>query len=160
VPQRNREGADEHFPSPPFPDRDHEVFQLILRAGLAHFRKTRNAEQALVYVGVHAWSEGHIQGEDACPGCDYRGALPRQHRKRLVRERSPQSAAHRTHLDRLTEAVRILGAELARAEADPAYQARLTQVLDADLTIDEMVGLLAAFKAAPGSDRPAPGMDS
>ena len=157
MPQGDPEGANHDFPAPPFPDPDNEALQLIVRAGLHHVPETRNVEEALLYVAVHAWYEGHIQGEDACPGCEYRGTLPRQRRKRLVRERA---VTQRTHLDRLTEAVGMLGAELARAQTDPTYRARLTQVLDADLTIDEMVGLLAAFKAAPGSERPAPGTGS
>ena len=33
---------------------------------------------AVTHAAVHAWYEGHIQGEDACPGCKYRGKLPKQ----------------------------------------------------------------------------------
>lgn len=43
-----------------------------LRSGQA------TAEQAVLHAAVHGWYEGHIQGEDACPGCDYRGELPKQ----------------------------------------------------------------------------------
>jgi hypothetical protein len=37
-----------------------------------------SARQAIVHAAVHAWYEGHIEGEDACPGCDYRGGLHKQ----------------------------------------------------------------------------------
>ncbi|GHA76162.1 hypothetical protein GCM10010305_18660 [Streptomyces termitum] len=30
---------------------------------------------------VHGWCEGHIQGEDECPGCDFRGGLPKNTRR-------------------------------------------------------------------------------
>jgi hypothetical protein len=33
---------------------------------------------AILDAAVHAWYEGHIQGEAACPGCNYRGQLPKQ----------------------------------------------------------------------------------
>ncbi len=35
-------------------------------------------ETAIFHAAVHGWYEGHIQGEDACPGCDFRGGLPKQ----------------------------------------------------------------------------------
>jgi hypothetical protein len=28
-----------------------------------------SARQAIVHAAVHAWYEGHIEGEDACDGC-------------------------------------------------------------------------------------------
>jgi hypothetical protein len=31
-----------------------------------------------LHAAVHCWYEGHIQGEDACPGCDFCGGLPKQ----------------------------------------------------------------------------------
>jgi hypothetical protein len=38
-------------------------------------------EQAILHAAVHGWYEGHIQGEDACPGCDFRGELRKQTHK-------------------------------------------------------------------------------
>lgn len=28
---------------------------------------------AVLHAAVHGWYEGHIEGEDACPGCQHRG---------------------------------------------------------------------------------------
>jgi hypothetical protein len=39
------------------------------------------AEEAILHAAVHGWYEGHIQGEDACPGCDFRGRLRKQTHK-------------------------------------------------------------------------------
>jgi len=39
------------------------------------------AQEAILHAAVHGWYEGHIQGEDACPGCDLRGSLRKQARK-------------------------------------------------------------------------------
>ncbi|WP_234473347.1 MULTISPECIES: hypothetical protein [unclassified Streptomyces] len=32
-------------------------------------------EEAILHAAVHGWYEGHVQGEDDCPGCDFRGGL-------------------------------------------------------------------------------------
>lgn len=48
---------------------------------------------AIVHAAVHGWYEEHVQGEDVCPGCDFRGELPKQHgngadnRAKFVEER-------------------------------------------------------------------------
>ncbi|MGW5366734.1 hypothetical protein ACWER6_06595 [Streptomyces sp. NPDC004009] len=34
-------------------------------------------EEAILHAAVHGWYEGHVQGEDECPGCDFRGELPK-----------------------------------------------------------------------------------
>ncbi|MFJ8980181.1 hypothetical protein [Streptomyces sp. NPDC102282] len=54
--------TDSPMPSPPFPSTDNAVLRLIVG----------NAIKA-----VHSWYEGHIHGEDECPGCDFRGELPK-----------------------------------------------------------------------------------
>ncbi|WP_326657800.1 hypothetical protein [Streptomyces sp. NBC_00385] len=36
-----------------------------------------SVEDAILHAAVHGWYEGHIQGEDECPGCDFRGGLPK-----------------------------------------------------------------------------------
>ncbi len=36
-----------------------------------------SVEEAILHAAVHGWYEGHIQGEDECPGCSFRGQLPR-----------------------------------------------------------------------------------
>ena len=67
------------FPSPPFPDPDNEILRLIIDYALsAHEAGEVDVAGAVTHVAVHAWYEGHIQGEDACPGCQHRGELPKQ----------------------------------------------------------------------------------
>lgn len=67
------------MPSPPFPDPDSSVLRLIVTSAVEALRSGQaTAEQAVLHAAVHGWYEGHIQGEDACPGCDYRGELPKQ----------------------------------------------------------------------------------
>lgn len=67
------------FPSPPFPDPDNEILRIIIeRAVRAYEDRQVDASGAIIHAAVHAWYEGHIQGEDACSGCEYRGQLPKQ----------------------------------------------------------------------------------
>jgi len=42
------------------------------------------AEQAILHAAVHGWYKGHIEGEDACPGCDFRGTRQQQRSKGWV----------------------------------------------------------------------------
>jgi hypothetical protein len=67
------------IPSPPFPDPGSPVLKLIVTAAVDAVRSGEaTAEQAILHAAVHGWCEGHIQGKDTCPGCDYRGGLPKQ----------------------------------------------------------------------------------
>jgi hypothetical protein len=67
------------MPSPSFPDPDSPVLRLIVTSAVEALRSGQaTAEQAVLHAAVHGWHEGHIQGEDACPGCGYRGEQPRQ----------------------------------------------------------------------------------
>jgi hypothetical protein len=34
-----------------------------------------SVEQAILHAAVHGWCGGHVEGEDSCPGCEYRGKL-------------------------------------------------------------------------------------
>ncbi|WP_364708972.1 hypothetical protein [Streptomyces ossamyceticus] len=36
-----------------------------------------SVEEAILHAAVHGWYEGHVQGEDECPGCGFRGELPK-----------------------------------------------------------------------------------
>jgi hypothetical protein len=73
------EVMSEEMPSPPFPDPDSPVLKLIVTRAIEAMRTGEaTAEQAILHAAVHGWYEGHIQGEDACPGCDFRGNLPKQ----------------------------------------------------------------------------------
>ena len=67
------------MPSPPFPDPGSPVLKVIVTAAVEAVRSGEaTAEQAILNAAVHGWYEGHIQGEDACPGCSYRGGLRTQ----------------------------------------------------------------------------------
>jgi hypothetical protein len=75
------ENADP-FPSPPFPDPDNEILRLIITHAVGAYQAGEvDVAGAITHAAVHSWYEGHIQGEDACPGCNYRGDLPKQRRQ-------------------------------------------------------------------------------
>ncbi|WP_207908549.1 hypothetical protein [Pseudonocardia endophytica] len=67
------------MPSPPFPDPDSEILRLIITNAVNAMESGEtDARGAILHAAVHGWYEGHIQGEDACPGCDFRGELRKQ----------------------------------------------------------------------------------
>jgi len=73
------------MPSPPFPDPDSPVLRLIITNSIEALRSGEtSAEGAILHAAVHGWYEGHIQGEDACPGCDFRGNIQKQTTKGWV----------------------------------------------------------------------------
>lgn len=66
------------MPSPPFPDPDNTLLRLIVDNAIAAMRSGEaSAEGAILHAAVHGWYEGHIEGEDKCSGCDFRGDLPK-----------------------------------------------------------------------------------
>jgi hypothetical protein len=66
------------MPSPPFPSPDATVLQVIVGNAIASVRSGEaTMEEAILHPAVHGWYEGHIEGEDRCPGCDFRGRLPK-----------------------------------------------------------------------------------
>ena len=72
-------GPQGPMPSPPFPDRESAVLKLIVENAINAMNSGEaTPETAILHAAVHGWYEGHIQGEDACPGCDFRGGLPKQ----------------------------------------------------------------------------------
>ena len=74
--------TDSPMPSPPFPSADNAVLRLIVGNAIASVRNgTASVEEAILHAAVHGWYEGHIQGEDVCPGCDFRGTLPKGDRR-------------------------------------------------------------------------------
>jgi len=76
------ECMSQEMPSPPFPDPGSPVLQLIVTGAIeAMTTGEATAQEAILHAAVHGWYEGHIQGEDACPGCDFRGKLDKQARK-------------------------------------------------------------------------------
>lgn len=70
----------ERFPSPPFPAPDSPVLGMIIEGAVAAYESGEaDVRVAVTHAAVHAWYEGHIQGEDVCHGCNFRGDLPKQH---------------------------------------------------------------------------------
>ncbi|HEX4864740.1 MAG TPA: hypothetical protein VFV02_11740 [Acidimicrobiales bacterium] len=66
--------SEDEMPSPPFPSPNSRILKaLIERAD--KLTQEEDLGSALVWLAVHAWYEGHIEGEDHCKGCDYRGSL-------------------------------------------------------------------------------------
>ncbi|NEA37690.1 hypothetical protein G3I76_39800 [Streptomyces sp. SID11233] len=66
------------MPSPPFPSPDSAVLRVVVEKAIQALRSGEaSAEEAILDAAVHGWYEGHIQGEDACPGCTFRGKLPK-----------------------------------------------------------------------------------
>ncbi|MGW3557589.1 hypothetical protein ACWDNT_09490 [Streptomyces sp. NPDC000963] len=70
--------SDSPMPSPPFPASDNDVLRLIVGSAVESVRSGEaSVEEAILHAAVHGWYEGHVQGEDECPGCDFRGGLPK-----------------------------------------------------------------------------------
>ncbi|QSB14591.1 hypothetical protein JQS43_24485 [Natronosporangium hydrolyticum] len=67
------------MPAPPFPDPQSAVLKLVIDNAINAMRSGEaTAEDAILHAAVHGWYEGHIQGEDSCHGCDFRGELSKQ----------------------------------------------------------------------------------
>ncbi|MCZ7460610.1 MULTISPECIES: hypothetical protein [unclassified Streptomyces] len=74
--------TDSPMPSPPFPSPDNAVLRVVVGNAIASVRSGEaSVEEAILHAAVHGWYEGHVQGEDECPGCDFRGEL-RKHSNR------------------------------------------------------------------------------
>jgi hypothetical protein len=68
------------MPSPPFPDPESALLRIVIENSIREYQTgAATAEQAILHAAVHGWYEGHINGEDVCPGCSYRGSegIPR-----------------------------------------------------------------------------------
>lgn len=69
----------DQMPHPPFPDPDSALLRIIVGNALEAIRTGEaSVEQAVLHAAVHGWYEGHIEGEDVCPGCDFRGKMRKQ----------------------------------------------------------------------------------
>lgn len=74
----DRAVTDAPMPSPPFPSPDDAVLRVIVGNAITAVESGEtDVRGAILHAAVHAWYEGHIQGEDSCPGCDFRGQLPK-----------------------------------------------------------------------------------
>ncbi|RSS46240.1 hypothetical protein [Streptomyces sp. WAC08241] len=70
--------SDSPMPSPPFPAPDNAVLGTIVNSAIASVRNGEaSVQEAILHAAVQGWYEGHVQGEDECPGCDFRGGLPK-----------------------------------------------------------------------------------
>lgn len=53
------------------------MVQLLVQQALdALERGETDVAGAILHAAVHGWAEGHIEGEDGCDGCGYRGDDP------------------------------------------------------------------------------------
>lgn len=67
---------DEPFPHPPFPHPDAKLLWVVINNSINALRSGEvDAEGAIAHAAVHGWYEGHIEGEDLCPGCTCRGNM-------------------------------------------------------------------------------------
>lgn len=61
------------MPHPPYPSRDSDVLRAIVAAAVNAFESGEvDIHGAVLHAAVNGWYEGHIEGEDVCPGCSYR----------------------------------------------------------------------------------------
>lgn len=61
----------------PFPDPLSPVLDLLVRQVTdAMWRGELRLEDAIRAAAEVGWYEGHIEGEDRCPGCEFRGDDP------------------------------------------------------------------------------------
>jgi hypothetical protein len=74
---------EDPMPSPPFPHPDSQVLRLIVTNAMKTMRSGEaTPDAAILHAAVHGWYEGHIEGEDMCPGCDFRGDVPQPPRSK------------------------------------------------------------------------------
>ena len=60
--------------SSPFPDPLSPVLDLLVHhVEEAYERGDLDLHEAIVHAAACGWYEGHIEGEDSCRGCRYRG---------------------------------------------------------------------------------------
>jgi hypothetical protein len=67
-----------------FPTLTRKILKLIVNHAVAAMQLGEvDAEGAILHAAVHAWYEGHIEGEDVCPGCHFRGDMSHQRYKMI-----------------------------------------------------------------------------
>lgn len=68
----------EQMPNPPYPAPESGPLRVIVANALRSIEAGEaTVDEAVLHAAVHGWYEGHIEGEDVCPGCDYRGSVPK-----------------------------------------------------------------------------------
>jgi hypothetical protein len=71
------------MPSSPFPSPASPMLKFIVNNAIESVRSGEaTLEAAILHATVHGWYEGHIEGEDVCQGCDFRGNQPKQRQPR------------------------------------------------------------------------------
>lgn len=76
-------------PVPPFPDPGDPVLVAIVIGALGLMGEGRPIDRVLPMVAARAWAEGHLEGEERCPGCRWRGGLEAgADRESVARERA------------------------------------------------------------------------
>lgn len=67
------------MPHPPFPKPDSAILNVIIADAVKAFNNNEvDIHGAVLHAAVYGWYEGHIEGEDTCPGCAYRIGHPQQ----------------------------------------------------------------------------------
>ncbi|GAB3177328.1 hypothetical protein GCM10027162_26980 [Streptomyces incanus] len=73
-------GHDARFadalPAVPF-DRQRRAGLTVSNANGSVRSSRATVEEAILHAVVHGWYEGHAQGQDECPGYDFRDGLPK-----------------------------------------------------------------------------------
>lgn len=66
------------MPHPPFPSPDSAILDVIIADAVDAFNNGEvDIHGAVLHAAVYGWYEGHVEGEDVCPGCTHRiGKLP------------------------------------------------------------------------------------
>ena len=66
------------FPVPPFPHPESDILRVVVENAMTEYESGEvDVKGAIVHAAVHAWFEGHLEGEDSCPGCEHRGDVGR-----------------------------------------------------------------------------------
>ena len=62
--------AIDEAPGPAFPGSESPILEVIVKTALgAYERGEASVQAAIMNAAVNAWAEGHIEGEESCPGC-------------------------------------------------------------------------------------------
>jgi hypothetical protein len=70
--------TDSPMPSQPYPPPDSPLLRVIVGNAIASVESGEaDWKDAIVHAAVHGCYEGHIESEDAGPGCDFLGQLPK-----------------------------------------------------------------------------------
>jgi hypothetical protein len=61
--------TDSSMPSPPYPSPDSPLLRVVVGNAIAYVESGETDwRDAVLHAAVHSWYEGHMEGEDTCPG--------------------------------------------------------------------------------------------